>query len=194
MLDRAKMKFLLSELGRLIAEQGKIVEIAIYGGSALILQFDFRKASEDIDYLPTDWNDEFLLDCLAAQLAKGHGLEPGWFNAAIKVNPISDKNDESLKLYGDFPVDSPCLRVFIAKPEYLFAMKVLSMRSSLSSNDVEDLWNLWDELGIETAQQAIDLCRSFYPEKELPIRHVRILEDIESYKKNDKPYSPMIGW
>ncbi len=73
-------------------------------------------------------------------------------------------------------------------------MKVLSMRSSLSSNDVEDLWNLWDELGIETAQQAIDLCRSFYPEKELPIRHVRILEDIESYKKNDKPYSPMIGW
>ncbi len=103
MLDRAKMKFLLSELGRLIAEQGKIVEIAIYGGSALILQFDFRKASEDIDYLPIDWNDEFLLDCLAAQLAKGHGLEPGWFNAAIKVNPISDKNDESLKFYGDSP-------------------------------------------------------------------------------------------
>lgn len=194
MLDRAKMKFLLSELGRLIAEQGKIVEIAIYGGSALILQFDFRKASEDIDYLPIDWNEEFLLDCLAAQLANGHGLEPGWFNDAIKVNPISDKNDESLKFYGDFPVDSPGLRVFVAKPEYLFAMKVLSMRSSLSSNDVEDLWNLWDELGIETAQQAIDLCRSFYPEKELPIRHVRILEDIESYKKNDKPYSPMIGW
>jgi len=63
--------------------------------------------------------------------------------------------------YGDFPPENPGLRVFVASPEYIFAMKVLAMRSSLTSSDIEDIWNLWDELGIESCDQAVEKCLEF---------------------------------
>ena len=39
----------LSQLGHRARELGKVVEIAIYGGSALMLASNFRIATEDVD-------------------------------------------------------------------------------------------------------------------------------------------------
>lgn len=41
---------LFSEMGTLCAKRGLHLEIALYGGSALILDFSYRKATHDIDY------------------------------------------------------------------------------------------------------------------------------------------------
>lgn len=191
-LDRARMLALLSELGERIARHNKIVEIAIFGGSALVLQFDFRLATQDVDYVPLSADNQ-LLKREAAQIAREHRIDERWINDAMRLNPKSSQKNR-LNYFGDFPPQCPGLRVFVASAAYIFAMKVLAMRSSFVSKDVEDLWHLWDHLGIETAQQAIDVVQSYYPGKHLPARHIRILEDIEQSKKDGETYSPMLGW
>lgn len=193
LLDRAKMRELLSDLGALIAKEDKIVEIAVYGGSALVLQFDFRDASEDIDYIPMREDDGLLKKC-ATEVAQRHGLPSNWFSDAMQMNPLSDRGDRQVQFYGDFPHEAPGLRVFVASAEYIFAMKVLAMRSSAVARDVEDVWNLWDHLGVQNAEQALEICQAYYPGYNIPRRHVLLLQDIERFKRNDQPYSPLLGW
>ncbi len=191
LMDRQRMRALLAELGEMISREGKVVEIAIFGGSALVLQFDFREGTEDVDYIPVR-GDNALLKRLATKVAARHGLHEDWINDAVWLNPQSRRG--CTKFLGDFPFHKPGLRVFVAQPEYIFAMKVLAMRSSAVTKDVEDIWHLWDHLGITSAQQAIDLTQSYYPGKTLPIRNIRLLEDIDAAKRDGLSYSPMMGW
>ncbi len=67
---------------------------------------------------------------------------------------------------GTYPSeDEPGLRVMLAAPEYLFAMKCRAMRiGGVDENaDIEDIRKLAGEIGIETASQALDLVAAFYP-------------------------------
>lgn len=191
-LDRASMRELLERTGRAIAKEGKIVEIAIFGGSALVLQFDFRDCTEDVDYIPVR-GDNGLLKRKSREVARQAGVHEDWLSDAMWLNPRAP-GGKGLVFFADLPPDNPGLRVMLASPEYLFAMKTLAMRSSAVTKDVEDIWNLWDALGLETAEQALEVCRNFYPGKQLPIRHIRILQDIEASKKEGLSYSPMLGW
>lgn len=191
-MDKARMRFLIEELGRRIAQTGNIVEIAVFGGSALVLRFDLlRIATEDIDYIGLSPGIEILQE-KALEVAKEFGIHEDWINDAIMVNNLSDR--PQYEFYGDFPEERPGLRVFVASPQYVFAMKALSMRSSFGSNDVEDLWKLWDELGLETANDALAIIDSFYPGYELPRRSVLLLQDIEEWKAQKREYSPLLGW
>ena len=47
--DRQSLEQALHELGRRAYAEGTTIEIAIYGGSALILTFDWRVATRDVD-------------------------------------------------------------------------------------------------------------------------------------------------
>jgi len=68
------MLSLLAEVGEHFSRQGKIMEIAIYGGSAIILQFDFRQTSLDIDYIPVSVDDGSL-EKIAEQVSKNTGCK-----------------------------------------------------------------------------------------------------------------------
>jgi len=46
--DRKVLEQALDELGRRAHAEGKTVEIAIYGGSALMLTYDWRRATKDV--------------------------------------------------------------------------------------------------------------------------------------------------
>lgn len=190
-INRSDMRLLLSEIGQQLAAQGRIAEIAIYGGSALILQFDFRESSHDVDYLPLR-GSRWALKAAAASVGRKHNLPSGWFNDQIVQNKLSPR--PVTLPYGDFPSENPGLRVFVASPQYIFAMKVFAMRSSLMAQDVEDIWNLWSELGLEDTDTAINLCTQFYPGRELPKRHKLILQDIAEAKSINLPFDPLMGW
>jgi hypothetical protein len=58
------------------------------------------------------------------------------------------------------------LRVFVATPAYLFAMKSLAMRAAGAerASDVEDIRWLGSMLGILTAADALALVMRYYPE------------------------------
>jgi hypothetical protein len=162
-LDRGDLLLALQELGRRAFADGKTVEIAIYGGSALMLTYDWRLATKDVDAVFEA--DRQTVRRLAAEVAQAHGWDRDWLNNGVK-GFLSSRDPDAKTLYGTYPSeDEPGLRVMLANSAYLFAMKCRAMRVGgvEAAADVEDIRNLARELGIESAQEAFDLLASFYP-------------------------------
>ena len=189
--DLASVHSLLDEIGREFAAQGKVAEIALYGGAALMLMFDTRPLTRDIDFVAMQGGGDEIA-AVADSVGERHGLESGWFNDAVRM--FSSPHAEH-RFFGDFPDGSENgLRVFVASPEYILSMKLLAMRSSLESSDVFDIWNLIDICGLETPDQAQKWLAKFFPDDALPERNACILADLFEAKSQGKAYDPMIGW
>lgn len=189
-LDARRMRTLFNAMGKLLADRGQLAEIAVFGGSALILMFDFREATRDIDYVPLR-GDMSLIGKLASEIGRRENLPEGWFNDAVSVF-ASDKPD--YRLVGDFPAAAPGLRVFSASPRYVLAMKIMAMRSSLETNDVKDIWHLVDLCGVADADAARSVVDEFFPGKRIPKRNDLILDDLFEAKLDGQPYSRAIGY
>jgi hypothetical protein len=144
---------------------GKTVEISVYGGSALLLTYDWRHPTRDLDAVFE--NDKTLVRELAADIAAERGWDKDWLNDGVKgfLSQI-DGAPGSKQLFGTYPSEAqPGLRVLVAAPVYLFAMKCRAMRlgGASETSDVEDIKHLSISLGITTAAQAIEIVASFYP-------------------------------
>jgi hypothetical protein len=61
----------LQELGELCVQAGKVIDIAVYSGSCLILVSNFRFSSEDVDAVALE--DQPFVDELSAKIALRHG-------------------------------------------------------------------------------------------------------------------------
>ena len=48
-LDRARIEEAFRIMGQYLLDRKALGEIAIYGGSAILFQFDWRKSSQDVD-------------------------------------------------------------------------------------------------------------------------------------------------
>lgn len=164
--DRNTLEVALGRLGALAAAEGKVVEISIYGGSALLLTFDRRKATKDVDAV-FDSSREFVRRA-AAQVAKEFGWNDSWINDGVKgFLSARDVEPEAKTLHRNYPDDDNSgLRVFLATPAYLFAMKCMAMRlgGAEASQDIEDIRLLAAGLGIENYADAIAVVMQYYPE------------------------------
>jgi len=190
LLSGDDIELLLNEIGVHVASAGKIAELAIFGGSAIAIMFDFRNATRDVDYIPISGDMTCLADAISA-ISKKHALTADWFNDAVEVFA---SGTPAYCLHGEYPIGNPGIRVFIASPEYILAMKIYSMRSSFSSNDVKDIWHLIDEIGIKSCDDAIEIATKFYPDKDVPERNRMIVMDLFEAKQKKVSYNPMMGW
>lgn len=184
------MLAIFEEMGKACREKGAYYEIAIYGGSALMLVFDYRDATYDIDYVPVSGASDTIAE-IANGAATSLGLPPNLFRDDVSVF-VSDA--ARYEVYGEFPKGDGNLRIFSATPEYIFSMKMLSMRSTMDTQDVRDIWELADACGIDDDKAAISMLEKFYPGKSLPTRNRLILEDVFEAKRQNRQYSPALGW
>lgn len=108
---------------------------------------------------------------LARQISDDNGWDPDWLNDGVKgFLSAADGEPGSKSLFGTYPSEAePGLRVMVANPHYLFAMKCRAMRlgGQESSADVEDIRRLGREIGIVDAAAAIRLVTEFYPRQRL---------------------------
>lgn len=192
-LGRDKLIYLLNKLGEELAEQGTMGEIVVYGGSALMLMYDFRASTHDVDFTALDSlnNGQYRVLKAATKISAQEGINSAWMNDAIEVF-VSDTPD--MLLFGEFPKDKPGLRVFTATPEYIFTMKMLAMRPSTSSSDMEDIWNLIDICHINSVSEAKERLEDFYPNKILPKKNELLLMDIYNAKEQGGVFEKAIGW
>jgi hypothetical protein len=157
------------EIGRAAVLAGTKLQIAVYGGSALMLASNFRFATEDVDVselhhpLP-DW-----LAAVVAKIAEENGWQGDWFNdgVAFHLSPLADRALDHLE-FGTFPRDDtpPGLVVSVPSAEYLLALKLKAMRVTdpvRGETERLDILNLMQVVGISTAEQAIDLLRRYFP-------------------------------
>lgn len=191
-MDAQHVRALLAEIGAAFARSGEWAEIAIFGGAALLLHFGERQATRDIDYMPIS-GDTSLLQSTADAVGRRHGLPDGWFNDAVAM-AVEESREETLNgIYPRFAT-SGGLRVYVASPAYILAMKLKIMRSTAESHDVEDVWNLLSHCGIADVPAATRLVEKFFPGFEIPRRNIAILQDIIDAKAEGRVYDPMIGW
>jgi hypothetical protein len=146
----------------------------------------------DIDYMPVHGATREI-NALANEAAASMGWPDGILRDDVTI--FAADHPEIIP-QGDYPsgAESGGLRVFLATPEYLLAMKILSMRSSLETQDCRDVWHLLDACEIGNGTDAERLVADFYPEQRVPVRNMRILEDIFQDRADGKPYSSMVGW
>jgi hypothetical protein len=163
--DLMTLESALAELGRRSYESGRTIEIAVYGGSALLLTLNRQISTGDVDAVFE--KDKGFVKKLAIEIAEEFGWDENWLNDGVKGWLSARDADPEVKfLFKTYPSEErPGLRVFVAKPEYLFAMKSRAMRVGGvdSSSDIEDIKLLAREIGITNSEDALILVGKFYP-------------------------------
>lgn len=69
MLTSYDIREIFHEMGRICAIRGHYLEIAVYGGSALVLDFSFRQTTQDIDFFIEERSLEDVLEVASEALS-----------------------------------------------------------------------------------------------------------------------------
>jgi hypothetical protein len=147
----------LRRLGELALAEGLTLEICLYGGTAMMLAYGNREATQDVDATikPKEAGLR-LAQIVAAELE----LPPKWFNDDMKLffAPIGAKRI--------FPLELPGLKVYVATASYLLALKALACREPRPGRrgDLQDLKFLIHKMEIKSLEEIQQHIDRFYPD------------------------------
>ncbi len=187
--DRATLELAFARLGEVAVAEGKVIEISVYGGSAVLLTFENRATTRDVDAVFE--KDRAFVRRAATQVAEEFGWSENWINDGVKgFLSARDAEPGAKSLFRSYPSgDASGLRVFIATPPYLFAMKCLAMRvgGTETSQDIDDIRLLGSALGIRTFSEAIAVVSRYYPDGRIsPKTHFGLQEIFEVDSPKDR--------
>ncbi len=156
-------------MGRMAAERGLVIEIAVYGGSCLVLASDIRNASADVDAVFL--TDRTAIYEIADAVAQRMSFKADWITEAVKQTAPPKGNPEpNLFPFGEYPRGVPSavgLRVHLPTPAYLLAMKLLANRLEGEGlkiqSDQDDAVALMKITKIDTRESLTELLRLCYP-------------------------------
>ena len=121
-LSREEIITALSHLNDLLADAGVIGELCLFGGTAMVLAFDARLSTRDVDAI---FKPPTLIRKLAVKVAEELDLRPDWLNDGVKGFQ-SDHPETTMDSVPQFSH----LRVYRPSAEYLLAMKCMAARAS----------------------------------------------------------------
>ena len=167
-MDRNEIRHLFERLNEELAHAGVAGEVYLVGGAVMCLVHEARKSTQDVDALfrPADVVRE-----AAQRIAGWEGYPRDWLNDAVK-GFLSERGD--FQPYLEFSN----LSVMTASPEYLLAMKCLSMRLGAEFHDEADIRYLLRYLNISEPKAALDTVARYYPLDRVPRKTLYALEDI----------------
>jgi len=165
--DRKQLLTALDEVGRAAVAAKTRLEVAIYGGSALMLAGNFRFATEDLDVAEIEkpWPDWLVR--IISEIAAERGWSEHWFNDAVTfhLSPLA-RPQRDLVPFGTFPRRSdPGLVISVPTARYMLALKLKALRVSEAkgASDLSDVANLLAVLGITEVEPAIDVLSEYFP-------------------------------
>ncbi len=131
-----------------------------------MLVSDFRQSSADVDAVAL--TDQAFIDEIAQRIAANRGWPDDWINDGVRtyLSPAVDAPDDHVMM-GTYPSEvKPGLRVYVPTPEYMLAMKLMSMRidETTAGKDKNDIINLMSVVGITTKLELIAAASAYYPE------------------------------
>ena len=167
--DRDALLEAFDDIARAAVAAGTRLQIAVYGGSALMLASNFRFATEDVDIaeIGGDW-PQWLAEVIA-RIARERGWSEDWFNDAVTFHLSAlERAERDLLAFGTFPRDGEAvgLCVMIPTARYMLAMKLKSLRISDFSKgeqDMSDVAHLLRVLNIADVESAIEILAEFFP-------------------------------
>jgi hypothetical protein len=155
-MDRAAIEQNLTDLAVRLEEAGVEARILLVGGAAMVFYYD-RQLTVDIDAVvhPTD------VLAYARAMAAEKGLRPDWLNnAAAGFLPHED-------VPGALVIERGGVRVEVAEPEVLLAMKLRACRPRKDSFDIAFLLRRCD---VRSFTEAVVWLDRYFPEEEIPVQ------------------------
>jgi hypothetical protein len=167
--DRDALLDAFDRIGRAAALAGAKLQIAVYGGSALMLASNFRFATEDVDVSKLEHPLPDWLATVVREIAQQNSWEEDWFNdgVAFHLSPLADSAADHLE-FGTFPRGGETVGLVVSVPsaEYLLALKLKAFRIMdplRGETERLDILNLMRVVGISTVQDAIALLGRYFP-------------------------------
>lgn len=143
-------------------------ELFLVGGAVMCLAYSARPSTQDIDaiFRPAKQVRE-----AAARVASKTRIDAHWLNDAVKA---------FMSEHGDFSpfLELDHLRVMVAQPEYLLAMKCLSMRIGAEFHDEDDIRYLLRHLDMRSKDRVIAVITKYYPLERFPQKALYALEEL----------------
>lgn len=144
MFSEGEIRRLLTLLDRELAAVGVVGELFLVGGAAMALAYDRSRATRDLDAV---FEPKAVLYDAAHRIAEREGLPADWLNDAVKGFLPGPDPAATVAL------ELPALRVRVASPGYLFALKAAASRAE---RDADDLLLLYRLCGFADVEEALD--------------------------------------
>jgi hypothetical protein len=167
--DRVQLLDALDEVGRAAIAAKTRLDIAVYGGSALMLASNFRFSTSDVDIaeISRPW-PQWLTDAIG-RIAVENKWSESWLNDAVNtfLSPLA-VSVRDLVAFGSFPraTEEVGVRVFVPTAEYMLALKLMALRVSdfdKGSKDMTDIANLLRVLDITDVDRALAVMAEYFP-------------------------------
>jgi hypothetical protein len=143
-------------------------EVYLVGGAVMCLAFNAREATNDVDAL---LKPARAVREAAARVAATAGVDVSWLNDAVKG---------FLSPRGEFDrfLDLPHLKVFVARPQYLLAMKCAALRLGEEFHDLDDVRYLLRALNVRSAEEALAIILRYFDEPQVLPKTRLILQEL----------------
>lgn len=142
-LDKKIIDNCLKDIAKFLKKKMKnnhYVELVLVGGASILLNYNFRNATTDIDCIDTSG---LLMNELINKLKEKYELEIDWINTDfLKSKSYSPKLIEVSKFYKSYGNGKLSIRTI--KDEYLIAMKIVSGRRY--KNDYSDILGIINDM------------------------------------------------
>jgi len=167
-LAQEDIQRLFKLLNEELRQSGTRGELYLVGGAVMCLAYNARPSTADVDAL---FQPAAEVRKAAARAAAKSNLPAEWLNDGVKGY---------LSREGDFApfLELDHLRIMVARPEYLLAMKCLAMRIGAEFHDEEDVRFLLRLLDIQSYDQAVAVITKYYPLERFPQKTMYALEEL----------------
>lgn len=151
-----------------LGETGIRGELFLVGGAVMCLAHEARASTQDVD---AAFRPSAGVRQAAIRVAQRIGYAPDWLNDGVK-GFMSSRGDFAPFLELDH------LRVMLAEPPYLLAMKCMAMRLGAEFRDQDDVRFLLRLLDIRTSNEAIGIITKYYPLEQIPQKTLYALPEL----------------
>jgi hypothetical protein len=173
-LTKADILAGLSRLSELAQKENVLLEISLYGGALMLLAYDSRQTTKDVDAIihPPDVGRR-----LAAKVAQEMGWHDDWLNDDVKVFVSTVETRQSWKPPG---LEAPYLKISRPTAKYLLAMKVMACRKAIPgySGDEADIAFLVNKMEVKSAAQVQKIVYQYFPDTVLPAATIAVIEKL----------------
>lgn len=131
MLTKEQITTALTRLGELALEQNETIDLLIVGGAALVLAYEVRQSTHDVDVIILSPHRN-LVRTLARQVATELGLSKKWFSDAARIF-LSERTPDATLLA------APGIKVARPPIAQLLVMKLVAWRDETDQADAQRL-------------------------------------------------------
>ncbi len=176
-LTKEQIIHALDALNQRLTEKGVTGELCIFGGATMILAFDARESTRDVDAVFVPKTEIYQA---AEKIADEMQLPISWLNDGVKgfISPDGDMTTEGMPQWDNLRVIRPTTR-------YLLAMKCMAARVAEydTAGDKNDIIHLCKDLNIQTSDDIFNIVEDYYPISRIPVKTKFFIQEITDEMK-----------